>query len=63
MFRPCSCQKVCCFVSSDALMIWHPYQLNSVMSGQLCEGLVAVPDQFWGDLMFAKRFNCSLTVW
>jgi hypothetical protein len=43
-------------------MTWHPYQLNPVLSGQLYEGLVAVPDQFGGDLVFAECFNCSLTV-
>jgi hypothetical protein len=30
---------------------WHPYQLNSVMSGQLYEGLVAVPDLFGQDTL------------
>jgi hypothetical protein len=29
----------------------------------LREGLVAVPDQFWGDVVFPKCFNCSWTVW
>jgi hypothetical protein len=40
MFRSCSYQLICSF------MTWHPYQLNSVMFGQLYEGLVAVPDHF-----------------
>jgi hypothetical protein len=44
-------------------MTCHPYQLKSVLSGQLYKGLVAVPDQFGSDLVFAKCFNCSLTVW
>jgi hypothetical protein len=44
-------------------MTWHPYQLNPVMFGQLYEGFMADPDQFWGDLVFVKCFNCSLTVW
>jgi hypothetical protein len=40
----------------------HSYQLNPVMSGQLHEGLAAVPDQFWGGLVLVKCFNCCLTV-
>jgi hypothetical protein len=32
---PIFCQLICCFVSSNALMPWHPYQLYPVMSGQL----------------------------
>jgi alpha-D-ribose 1-methylphosphonate 5-triphosphate diphosphatase len=31
------------------------------LSGQLYKGLVAVPDEFGSDLVFAKFFNCSLT--
>jgi hypothetical protein len=44
-------------------MTQHPYQLNSILFGQLHEGLMAVPDQFWGDTLVAKSFNCSLTIW
>jgi hypothetical protein len=61
MFRSCSCQQICCFIIDNTLMTWHPYQLNFVMFGQLYEGLIAIADQFWGDLVFAKCFNCSLT--
>jgi hypothetical protein len=32
------------------------------MFGQLYEGLVAVPNQFWGDLVYAKYFNFSLSI-
>jgi hypothetical protein len=63
MCRSYSCQLICRFITNNTLMSWHPYLLNCVMSGQLQDGLVAVPDQFRGDLMFAKCFNCSLTVW
>jgi hypothetical protein len=34
MFRPRSCQMVCCFISSSDLMAWHQYRLNFVTSGQ-----------------------------
>jgi hypothetical protein len=44
-------------------MTWHPYQLNSVMFDQLHEGMMAVPDQFRGDLIFAKCLNCSSSQW
>jgi hypothetical protein len=40
---------------------WHPHQLYSIMFGQLHEGLVAVPDQFWGDVV-AQSFNHSLAI-
>jgi hypothetical protein len=63
MFRSCSCQLNCNFITHDILMTWHPYQLNPVIFDQLCEGLVAVPDQLWGDLVIAKCFNCNLIVW
>jgi hypothetical protein len=46
MFRSCSCQLICPFITKNTLMTWHPYQLNSVMFGQLYEGLVAVADKF-----------------
>jgi hypothetical protein len=36
--------------------------LNPVLSGQLYEGLVAVPDQFRGDLVFAECFNCRISI-
>jgi hypothetical protein len=62
MFRSCSCQLIFHFITSNTLITWHPYQFNSIVFGQLYEGLMAVPDQFWGDLVFAKCFNCSLTL-
>jgi hypothetical protein len=37
MIRSSSCQSICCFISSSTLMTLHPYQLNSVMYGQLYE--------------------------
>jgi hypothetical protein len=39
-------QVICCFITNNTLMTWHPYQLNSVMFNQLCEGLMAVLDLF-----------------
>jgi hypothetical protein len=57
VFRAFSWQLICRFHIHDTLMTWHPYQLNSVMFGQLYEGLAAVPVQFWGDLVFVKCFN------
>jgi hypothetical protein len=42
MFRSCSCQLICCFITNNTLMTWHPYQLNSVMSGQLYEGFMCL---------------------
>jgi hypothetical protein len=47
-------------INNNTLMPWHPYQLNPVMSCQLREGLAAVPDQFWGNLVFTKCFNCMV---
>jgi hypothetical protein len=40
-------------------MTWHSYQLNPFLSDQLYKGLVAVPDQFGSDLVFAKWFVSS----
>jgi hypothetical protein len=45
-FRSQFHQLICRFVTSSALMTQHPYQLNSILFGQLHEGLMAVPDQF-----------------
>jgi hypothetical protein len=62
VFRSRFCQLICRFISNNALMPWHLYQLNPVMSGQLRVGLVAFQDQFWGDLVFVKCFDYCLTV-
>jgi hypothetical protein len=43
-------------------MIWQPYQLYSLIFGQLHEELVSVPDQFQGDMVFAHSFNRSLAI-
>jgi hypothetical protein len=31
VFRSCSCQLICRFITNNTLMTWHPYKLNSVM--------------------------------
>ncbi|PNF30917.1 Allatostatin-A receptor, partial [Cryptotermes secundus] len=51
MFKSRSCQLICGFIPYNTLMTWYPHQLNSVMFGQLSEGLVAVPDQLRGDML------------
>jgi hypothetical protein len=28
MFRSCSCQLICHFITNNTLMTWHPYHLN-----------------------------------
>jgi hypothetical protein len=28
MFRPRSCQLICCFITNNTLMTWHPYQFG-----------------------------------
>jgi hypothetical protein len=50
------------FITFNALMPRHPHQLNYVMFSQFHEGLMAVSDQFWGDLVIVKCFNCNVTV-
>jgi hypothetical protein len=46
-----------CLIPINVLMTWQPYPLYSVMFGQLHEGLVAVPDHFWSDLVVAQGFT------
>jgi hypothetical protein len=46
----------------------NPHALASILVEpcyvwSVAEGLVAVPEKFWGDLVFVKCFNCCLTVW
>jgi hypothetical protein len=33
------------------------------MFGQLHEGLMSGPNQFWVDLVIVNCFNCSLDIW
>jgi hypothetical protein len=52
------------FLLADLPFHCHQYpheltsiSLNSVMFSQLYEGLVAVPNQFWSDLVFTKYYK------
>lgn len=56
-------QFVDSFVTNITLMSQRSYQLNFVMFGHLHEGSMAVPNQFWVDLVIAKWVTCCLTIW
>jgi hypothetical protein len=43
MIRSRFSQLICRFITNNALMAWHPYQLYPVMSRQLHEGLMGHP--------------------
>jgi hypothetical protein len=55
MFRSNLNQLIFCFIPSDTLMSWYPYQVDPVVISQFHEGLVAVPDQFGIDLVKFER--------
>lgn len=46
------------FVANNTLVAQHPYQLDSLMFGQLHEGMMAFPRQFLVNLVIVKCFNC-----
>jgi hypothetical protein len=60
MFRSCSCQLICRFITNNDQMTWHPYQLNPVVFSQLYEGLVAVRNQF---LVFCCLLIALIAAW